>query len=152
MKDTQCCHFFFHSQTHLLGQVYPLSRYKAHTRAPVRRSSSIRYPNPQSNNAVWSKNGQRKQWTHREGQRMLEEKTYLCSFVNIKWGRRAPAGVDYLWWGGVGLWHRHAHSWDKLTSSLTGHISILQYILQRKRAGWKGREKKEEGGGEGDGR
>lgn len=43
--------------------------------------------------------------------------------------RRAPVG----WTTCGGRSGALTHSWDKLTSSLTSHISILQYILQRKR-------------------
>lgn len=52
--------------------------------------------------------------------------------------------MDYLWWEEWGS-DTGMHTADNLTSSLTGHISILQYILQRKRAGGR----RDRRGGEG---
>lgn len=63
---------------------------------------------------------------------------HLCSFVNMKreaLGRREQPTCG----GGVGALTR---SPDRLTSSLTAHISMPQYILQR-RSGWKERGEEE---------
>lgn len=68
---------------------------------------------------------------HKEGRRVLEEKPTSVN-LSTQSEEESSGGSGLPVVGGVGLRHCDAHSRDSLTSSLTGHISILQYILQRK--------------------
>lgn len=130
-----------------LGQVYPLSHIKAHTYNAAFHTNPVQ-------SAIKPSEEHATDVRRVRGNNRCTGRDRVCCRRNLplfiyqnKKRRRAPAGQDYLWWEECGLWHQHPHSWDNLTSSLTGHISILQYILQRKRAGGRRDRKGGRGGG-----